>query len=340
QNYQDAEYLGTVNIGTPIQQFQVVFDTGSSNLWVVSDHCTSVPSSTAAFHSGKSSTFQQSREPFHITYGSGAVKGKWSSDACGVGTLSVKDFDFGLVKESSGGSRFFQALRGSGILGMAFQSISMSGAPTLMDALFDQNQIQSELFSIYLSRNAHSGSEVIFGGYDTSLVSEDFQYFPLLGANYWLIGMTSFAIPGSEFCPGGCLGIVDSGTSYLGVPADQYTNIMNAIEQSQPCYHVRGGLFCVATANMSADYPDITIGLYPGQNGSDTSSPFILKPTDYMFPAFHDPHGTLYCFVGLQPLPKMPWAGGARCTSLAPLSSRPMAQSSTWGTNRSASRAP
>lgn len=95
----DAQYYGPISVGTPAQTFQVVFDTGSSNLWVPSKECKL--SLACYFHDTfdytKSSTFKADKTPFSIQYGSGAVKGTWAYDNVNFGGLVAKNQRFGLV---------------------------------------------------------------------------------------------------------------------------------------------------------------------------------------------------------------------------------------------------
>ncbi|KAK4809113.1 hypothetical protein QYF61_004049 [Mycteria americana] len=99
-NYLDSFYFGEISIGTPPQNFLVLFDTGSSNLWVPSTYCqtaacceygTRVAQSSparrinhAAFQPSDSSTFVYNGQSYTISYGSGAL-----SVVLGYDTLRV-----------------------------------------------------------------------------------------------------------------------------------------------------------------------------------------------------------------------------------------------------------
>jgi cathepsin D len=94
-DYMNAQYYGPITIGTPPQKFNVVFDTGSSNLWVPCIGCP-VPDVACRellnvytslcnqfghtelhkkFNCTASSTCNQTTAEFAIQYGSGSLEG-------------------------------------------------------------------------------------------------------------------------------------------------------------------------------------------------------------------------------------------------------------------------
>ncbi|KAF8939574.1 hypothetical protein BGZ58_009362, partial [Dissophora ornata] len=71
----DVSYLITVGLGTPAQDVELIFDTGSSDLWVQS----------ANYSPSSSSTSKSLSETFSIEYGSGSTSGKEYTDQVTIG---------------------------------------------------------------------------------------------------------------------------------------------------------------------------------------------------------------------------------------------------------------
>ena len=75
-NLNDMAYMGALEIGTPPQSFNIIYDTGSTDLWVPSGNCTDEAcTGKNVYKSVNSTSFQHDGRPYSIQYGSGAVSG-------------------------------------------------------------------------------------------------------------------------------------------------------------------------------------------------------------------------------------------------------------------------
>merc|ERR1719382_875995 len=101
-DYQNAQYFGPIKVGG--QDFKVIFDTGSSNVWVPGKTCGFLTCWLhPRFDESKSSTFEKDGRPYNVTYGSGPVKGVFGKDTVTVGSIDVKDQLFAEVSQVSFG---------------------------------------------------------------------------------------------------------------------------------------------------------------------------------------------------------------------------------------------
>ncbi|NXI93102.1 PEPA protein, partial [Psophia crepitans] len=245
ENYLDDEYFGTISIGTPGQEFTVVFDTGSSNLWVPSVYCTSPACSNHnRFNPAESSTFIGTNDSLFINYGTGSMTGVLGHDTVTVAGIQVIDQVFGLAETEPGD--FFYYTPFDGILGLAFPSIASSGATPVFDNMMKQGLVDKDLFSVYLSKDEKRSSFVLFGAIDPFYTTNGISWIPLSAETYWQIAMDRVSLGRKPVaCSFGCQAIVDTGTSLLAMPNRAVSTILSILGASSS-----GEINCSAVSRL------------------------------------------------------------------------------------------
>ncbi|NWV04597.1 CATE protein, partial [Ptilonorhynchus violaceus] len=285
-NYLDMEYFGQISIGTPPQNFTVVFDTGSSNLWVPSVYCVSKACAEhTRFQPTQSSTYQVIGTPFSIQYGTGSLTGIIGSDQVVIEGLVVSNQQFA-ESISEPGKAFLDAAF-DGILGLAYPSLAVDGVTPVFDNMMDQNLVELPIFSVYMSSNPESsqGGELLFGGFDTSRFTGRLNWVPVTQQGYWQIQLDNIQLGGTvAFCAGGCQAIVDTGTSLITGPHKDIKELQKLIGAVSV-----DGEYAVECSNLDV-MPDLTFTI----NGL----PYTLSAQAYTLMEYGD--GITFCISGFQ----------------------------------------
>lgn len=272
-DFQNAQYYGAVSVGTPAQTFQVIYDTGSSNLWVPSKKCEKGCTGHTLYDSTQSSSYGKDGTAFNIQYGSGPVAGFLSEETLHLGddsNLALEKYKFAEITDVSGLGMAYSVGRFDGILGLGWDDISVDGIPTVLTSLIKNGAIDEPMFSFYLGNKDSEDGELLIGGFNQDHTTGPMRWVPVTQKGYWEISMKSLSIGGDQMS-GPVNAIVDSGTSLLAGPTDAVAKIAKQVG----AYNILGKYIVSCNANIG----EIEFEL------GDDGHKFTLDGKDVLIPA-------------------------------------------------------
>ncbi|KAE9410560.1 endopeptidase [Gymnopus androsaceus JB14] len=286
-NYMNAQYFAPITLGTPPQEFKVILDTGSSNLWVPSSKCTSIACFLhAKYEAGSSSTYKENGTEFSIQYGSGSMEGFVSSDTLTIGDIEISDLDFAEATKEPGLAFAFGKF--DGILGLAYDTIAVNHITPPFYHMVNKKLVDEPVFSFRLGLDESDGGEVLFGGVDDSAYTGDLTYVPLRRKAYWEVELEKIAFGDEEVELDNTGAAIDTGTSLIALPSD-LAEMINAQIGATKSWNGQYTVPCETVPNL----PELTF--YFG------GEPFPIKGSDYVL----EVQGTcISSFTGLDiPMP-------------------------------------
>ncbi|KAF9428426.1 hypothetical protein BGZ94_002445 [Podila epigama] len=212
----DTVYYGTIAVGTPPQNFTVVFDTGSSDFWVPTLDCVTPTCLTLA------RSYRAEGKPFDIRYGDGShVSGSTGMERVILSGREIANQSIGLasIDDSTIAKKGVE-----GVVGIGFgRAANVKGYSTIVETMLSKRSLAQPIVSIWLGRQRvggsaeGSGGAVIFGGVDNTKFVGNFTWTPVADRNAWKIPFQAVTIGGKSLDISGNA-LIDSGTSLIIVP--------------------------------------------------------------------------------------------------------------------------
>jgi len=239
-------YFARVAVGTPPQNFVVVYDTGSGNLLIPGKDCDSdACTKHSRFESKSSSTSHaincdgseiDSRGPdqLTITFGTGEVTGRCVKDKICVGTMCKVGSFISAVQESSNPFEFFQF---DGVLGLALSSMAQSPDFSLMSRMEQGEALHQSMFAVFLSDSDQEVSEISFGEYKSEHMTGELFWVDVdTSSGYWEVKIDDIALDEKPkaICED-CRVAVDTGTSELAGPSEVISKLRSLLGVERDC---------------------------------------------------------------------------------------------------------
>ncbi|CAG8757990.1 16930_t:CDS:2 [Cetraspora pellucida] len=198
----DMGYIGPITIGN--QNFVVLYDTGSLDLWIPDISCASECGNHNRFDPSKSSTFQIIKENFTLSYGltgdSQSVVGYKGQDTVIFGGVSITQQTFGLVTHEPYGD-----LEEDGVIGLGPLNVAGFKVNGVMQSVQAQKKLSQNIIGFHLAREKNNSNDISFmtlGGVDQNAVVGSIGYNTAnVSVGYWLIPLNDIMVDGSSIGP-------------------------------------------------------------------------------------------------------------------------------------------
>ncbi|GAA5957482.1 hypothetical protein JCM3765_001157 [Sporobolomyces pararoseus] len=237
-SYQDSEWYGEIDVGTPPSGFSVVLDTGSADLILAEPNCNGCKSNTPGYQPSSSSSSSATQQAFQIQYGSGSAEGTLVSDVVSIANYTEQSQTFAAC------STLNNIVDGelSGILGLGFKTIASSGATPLVQALAQDGKLPENVFGFAFETHTFTtasaptapGGTLTIGGVDTSAYSGSINWIEIVQpAGYWSIPLQDVTVGGQSLGVSIDQVVIDTGTTLIGVPTSLAQAIYSQIPNAQ-----------------------------------------------------------------------------------------------------------
>jgi hypothetical protein len=203
-------FSGDISVGTPAQQFTVVFDTGSGHLIVPGPTCKSPACVKHTQYNQSSSTGAAidydgtlvtgtARDQLTVSFGTGEVTGVFQKDTVCVADLCLETH---LITATEMTDKPFLEFDFDGVLGLGLSGLSQTPQFNMAARLGDATQ--GGVFAVYLGG---CGAEITFGAYRPELLKSDIAWADVKDPEdgYWKLAVDAVVVDGAELdaCAGG-----------------------------------------------------------------------------------------------------------------------------------------
>ncbi|KAJ3285442.1 Vacuolar protease A [Borealophlyctis nickersoniae] len=180
------KYVGEVVVGTPGQTFNVLFDTGSYQLWIQSSGIIGASSPGPKYNCSASTTCRLTSETApSIEYVDGtSISGVFVRDSVSIANLTVPNLKFEQATTQVSPPDNTTAL--DGVMGFSFLN---SGVwEEYWDQVVKRNMVDSQVFGYFIDETDAVGGMTL-GGVDASRFAGKVEWFPVVPVRSGVLGL-------------------------------------------------------------------------------------------------------------------------------------------------------